>query len=327
MAQKRNRKPRISLFMRIYRVLVLLSVLVIVVAVAWHFTVPAPTTTQYAPAAVLAEVGQQSDSSPSHTKRKEGYYTFLLIGSDDGHGNADSIILASYDSKQGAVNLVSVPRDTLVYRTWSNFPKINAALSKGVDRLAEEVSYTLGVPIDFTVHIGLDAFIDVVDTLGGLDYNVPQDMYHDDEGGFIINLTQGQQHLNGRQTLELVRYRGYATADIGRTQTQQAVLKALAQKMISWESIPKIEEFWNIFQEKVDTTLETSDFLWFAKNILSTPNLEINTHTLEGRGDATYNGYSWCYQLDPQATLRDINTKINPFVEDRTLEDMLLLSS
>ncbi len=323
MARKNKEKP--SLWIRIYRVMVLLSVLVIVCAVAWQFVVPRPVTADYVASPMLAELGVNASVSPEHWVRKSGFYTFLLVGSDDGHGNADSIMVVGYDSESGVLHVVSVPRDTLVYRTWSSFPKINAALGKGLSLLEEEVTYTLGIPIDFTAHIGLDAFIDVVDALGGLDFYVPQDMYHDDEGGFVIDLKEGQQHLDGRQTLELVRFRGYVTADIGRTQTQQAVMKTLAQKVISWENIGKIEEFWSIFQEKVDTSLTTADFIWFAKSVLSTSDLQIITHTLEGKGDAYYNGYAWCYALYPEATVEAVNERINPFVEDRTLEDMVLL--
>lgn len=325
MAQKK-RKKKISLFMRIYRVLVLLSVLVIVVSVAWHFAVPPPAVAEYIPASLVVEEGEEISQATSHIQRKKGYYTFLLVGSDDGHGNADTIMVVGFDTKGGVLNLVSVPRDTLVERSWSKFPKINAAFSKGVETLQEEVTHTLGIPLDFTVVIGLEAFVDVVDALGGIDYHVPQDMYHDDEGGFVIDLKEGTQHLDGRHTLELVRYRGYATADIGRTQTQQEVIRLLLGKLISWNSLGKIEEFLSIYQDRVDTTLATSDILWFAKAVLTSPNLEIATHTLEGRGDVNYNGYAWCYQLDREKTLEVVNTMLSPYEQPRTPEDLHILT-
>ena len=61
-------------------------------------------------------------------KRKEGVYNFLLLGSDKGGGNADTIIVASYDTKSQKVGVLSVPRDTMVDRDWSRNGKINAAL-------------------------------------------------------------------------------------------------------------------------------------------------------------------------------------------------------
>ncbi len=326
--KKRKKKKKLGFFTKLFRVLLLLSVLVIAVSFAWRFYVPTPSQTLSAPASPpsATEESDPIQENPSHYQRKEGFYTFLLVGSDDGHGNADSILVAGLDSKTGEMGLVSVPRDTLVYRTWSNFPKLNAGISKGIETLKNEVSYTLGIPIDFYVHIGLDGFVAVVDQMGGIEYDVPQDMYHDDEGGFVINLKEGYQLLDGRDTLELVRYRGYATADIGRTETQQGVLKALLNKAISWQSFTKFNSFLTIFQEHVDTNLENSDFLWFAKELLENyNNFQLETLTLPGRGDASYNGYTWCYALDPTATLEAVNTHLNPYTTHRTLEDLYLL--
>lgn len=289
---------------------------------AFHYHSPAPSlpsTTTFASAdGTVVEVA---------TGRRSGVYNILLVGSDNGDYNADTIMVAQFDGNTGQVNLISVPRDTLVYRTWSNFPKINAAFSRGIDLLQTEISYTLGVPIDFYVQVGLDAFIAIVDAMGGLEYHVPQDMYHDDEGGFVIDLQEGLQTLDGHQTLELVRYRGYATADIGRTETQQAVLKAMATQLLSVSTLWNWESYWAVFQDYVDTNLSSSDVLWFAKSLLAKrEQFSLYTQTLEGKGNATYNGYSWCYELDKDKTLETVNLYLNPFVDPLTLEDMYLVS-
>lgn len=304
--------------------------LIIVSALAWRFYVPAPSVEQGSniPSQAPNVTSDTLSENSSHYARKDGFYTFLLLGSDDGHGNADSIMMVGFDTTTASVGVISIPRDSLVYREWSSFPKLNAAMGKGLDQLKAEVSYTLGIPIDFHIHIGIDAFIAVVDAMGGLDYYVPQSMYHDDEGGFIINLQEGQQHLDGHQTLELVRYRGYANADIGRTQTQQAVLKALATNLLSWNNFVNIENFIQIFQDHVDTNLSTSDLLWFGKQVFTAAsNLNLFTQTLEGRGDGVYNDYRWCYELDKEKTLEIVNTYLSPYKAPRTAEDLLLVSA
>lgn len=318
-----KRRKRRKLFLRIHKTFVTLAVLIILGTFAWRFYIPIPEMTATPPVATSTS----TLGATSHYVRKDGFYNFLLLGSDDGHGNADTIIVVGLDTRNKSLNLISVPRDTLVYREWSSFPKLNSAMSKGVDKITEEVSYTLGIPIDFYLSIGLDAFVAVVDLLGGVDFDVPETMYHDDDAGFIINLQQGNQWLDGAKTLQLVRYRGYATADIGRTQTQQAVLKLLIQKMVSWKNLTNYQEFIHIFQTYVDTNLETTHFLWFAKSLMSTVNLEVYSQTLEGRGDGVYNSYRWCYELDREKTLSTVNSYINPYTEDRTLEDMHLISA
>lgn len=320
-----RKKKRQAVYLKIHKFFVSISVFFLISLVAYHVFIP--SSTREIPPPVTHLTGEHIEEGSSHYTRKAGFYNFLLIGSDDGHGNADTIMVVSYDSIGEKLNLISIPRDTLVYRTWSNFPKLNAGMSQGIETLKEEVSYTLGIPIDFHVQIGLDAFVDVVDELGGIDFYVPEDMYHDDEGGFIIDLQEGQQWLDGRHTLELVRYRGYVTADIGRTETQQEVLKVLTQKLISWKSFTKIEAFLNIFQEHVTTDISSSDFLWFAKNVLADSELEIHTETLSGRGDGVYGSYRWCYELDSENTLSTVNQYLNPYEIPRTLEDMILVSA
>lgn len=314
---RRVRKKRPSLFLRFYRGLVVVSVLIIVVAVAWRFYIPPPDTAQ-------PDTIDNGQSQDPHQLRKDGFYTFLLVGSDAGDTNADSIMVVGYDTEQGSISVISVPRDTMIYRDWASFPKLNAGMQKGIDQLKAEVSYTLGIPIDFYLHITLDAFVRVVDELGGLDYYVPQDMYHDDQGGFIINLSEGQQHLTGHQTLQLVRYRGYASADIGRTQTQQGVLSALADQLLSLGTLTKVQPFVEIFFQEVSTDLSLSNLLWFAKHTLQVTDLQVTTQTLAGRGDAYVGQYTWCFELDQPNTLSVVNSMLSPFVEDRTLADLML---
>ncbi|MFI3254844.1 MAG: LCP family protein [Eubacteriales bacterium] len=314
MAKERKKKKKFFL-VRLYHTFLYVFLFFLIITFVWQF---------YLPSVVFAEPPQRTSTLEL---RKDGFYTFLLIGSDNGDYNADTIMVVGYDSTTATVNLVSIPRDTLVSRTWSSFPKINASFSKGIDVLAEEVSLTLGIPIDFYVQVGLDAFISVVDTLGGLEFHVPQDMYHDDEGGFIIDLQEGLQVLDGRHALELVRYRGYATADIGRTQTQQAVMKALAEQMMTISNLSKWKSYWEICEEEIKTDLITSDFVWFAQSVLKEKDsFTLQTHTLTGVGNATYNGYTWCFALDKEATVEAVNLYLNPFVTDRTIEDMVILS-
>lgn len=319
-----KRRQRNAVFLRIHKFFVSLAVLFILATVLWHFAIPFYLNMETAPTFATLSV-EKFESS--HYTRNDGVYNFLLVGSDDGHGNADTIMVVQYDSKGESLHLISVPRDTLVERSWSSFPKINASMSQGIETLKEEVSYTLGIPIDFYVHIGLESFIAVVDTLGGIDYNVPVDMYHDDEGGFVIDLQAGEQWLDGRHTLELVRYRGYATADIGRTETQQAVLKLLAQKLLSFSSLTKINDFLTIFEEYVNTDLSKEDFMWFGKQVLLHSDISIYTQTLEGRGDGVSGSTRWCYELYPDNTLETVNTYLNPYKTDRTLEDLTLKSA
>jgi len=312
------------------------STLVVAGYVVWNLWVTPPEVNQGLNVTQIAnKLGQEdassSASNQSPTGRREYCYNILLVGNDDGHGNADTIMLLNYDVPNGSVSLVSIPRDTMVQRDWTRIPKINSAFGYGgVELLKEEIARTLGVPIDYYVRVELAAFVKIVDALDGLDFYVPEDMYHDDDAGFVINLKQGQQHLTGNQVLQLVRYRSYQnqSSDIGRTQMQQQVLTALAKKVLSWNSLTKMESFVQIFNEYVETDLSLSNMLYFAQNALSV-DMEsgFQSCTLEGRGDAVKNGVQWCYELDAERTLEIVNTMLNPYPYDLTLDDMMILKA
>ena len=338
--QKHKKKKSLSnrIFWKFYTVLVILAVVIIGGDIAWSMFVKPPEIA--VPPTIInpdTSSNQNPDASTEDPKepvegalvRKENFYNILLVGCDDGHGNADTIMVAGYDITKGEVNLVSIPRDTMIDRSWSKFPKLNAAFGRGgVDLLRDEISTTLGIPIDFYVTVDLSAFVDIVDAIGGLDFYVPQDMYHDDEGGFIIDLKEGQQTLSGRDTLELVRYRGYSSADIGRTEMQQKVLKALAKQILSWNSITKFNSFIEIFNSNVKTDMSLSDMLYFAQSALSVDmDSGVNTHTLSGRGDAKIGKYDWCYELDSVATVETVNEYLNPYTTPLDLEDMKLVKA
>ncbi|MEG0322221.1 MAG: LCP family protein, partial [Oscillospiraceae bacterium] len=265
--------------------------------------------------------GDESLATPTLLQRKKQFHTFLLMGCDDGNGNADTIMVASYDVKNKQVGLVSVPRDTLV-DVRRTVKKINGAYgSGGIDEVKTEVSTLLGIPIDHYIQIDISAFQAVVTEVGGIDFYVPQDMYHDDGGGFIIDLKEGQQHLNGRQALELVRFRGYPNADIGRIAVQQQFLSAMAKKLLSFSSVTKVRAFADIFATYVKTDLTAGNLAYFAVEAMSLDTATgLKTATLPGDGLTSYKGIDYYYELFPEETLAIINDCLNPYTTPITAD-------
>ena len=309
----------------LYRFAVVLSAIIVLSYAAYKIFVQPPAV----PVPEIPE-GSQGDVSDSKQEtgpeRRDYVWTFLLMGTDDGNGNADTLMVATYDVKEQKVGVVSVPRDTIVDRDWSRYPKINGGYSKGISRVKEEVTHLLGIPIDYYIKVDIKAFVALVDEVDGVDFNVPVDMDYDDPWqNLAIHYKKGMQHLTGQQALEVVRFRhnndmsGYS--DVGRTQTQQALLRAVAKKVLSWNSVPKIAGFVDILNDYVDTDLKAEDMLYFATQALYLDvETGVSTKTLEGRGDATYKGYTWCYELDKDKALADINAMLNPYTTPITDE-------
>lgn len=198
----------------------------------------------------------------------QGRVNILLAGNsadDPGHSGAkltDSIMVVSLDTKNNKAFLLSVPRDLWVRVPGDGHEKINAAYlageaSKfsrsgypegGMGMLEQIVSENLGIPIHYYALIDYNAFRQAVDAVGGIDIvvksNDPRGLYDPNidwqTKGPLVKLSNGPQHLNGRQALDLARARGdsyysygFAGSDFTRTEHQRQMLVALKNKAIS----------------------------------------------------------------------------------------------
>lgn len=330
--RRRQRKQPHTLQVFLIIVLVLLTVCVLVKA----FFLKAPEQKAAELPAQSAASDTDSQQSPeeqaaqealrSHLERKGGFYTILLSGLDDDNGGSDTNILMAVDTVNGYVYGVSIPRDSKAI-IGGKAHKINYAYNKGgTELLASTVSEQLGIPVDYTVCVNLQGFTALVDAIGGVDFEVPINMDYDDPiQGLSIHFKKGMQHLSGADALRVVRFRhnndgtGYGSEDLGRMQTQQKFLKAVAKKMLSFENlISNPRKYAEIFGQYVDTDLSVTDLAWFGMQVLGMGVDKIDFSTLPNEWK-----YPYIY-LDPDETLALVNTYLNPYVEDRTAEDLNL---
>lgn len=248
---------------------------------------------------------------------QDGVYNILICGTDDDGTRTDTIIIAHLDANNHTVALLSIPRDTPVATGNGGLMKINSVYAgggaDGMQRLAARLNSLLGFPVDGYVLVDLEAFKKTVDLVGGVDFDVPQDMnYEDASQNLYIHLQKGMQHLNGEQAMGLVRFRkGYASQDIQRTQVQQQFLKALAKQCLSVSSLTKLKEFADIFAEYVTTNLTTGNMVWFGKELLACDFDSMQAYTAEGEG-VMINGASY-YPLYAGRLLEIVNAAFNPY--------------
>ena len=325
-----------------YKFLVFLSAVIVVIYGASRLLIkPPPMAEEPSPPAV--SVPDQSSAAPNRPdasqpvpvsrERRPGVYNFLLLGRDRESANTDTIIIVSYDTVEQKIGMTSIPRDTVVRRDWSKYYKINLAYAaKGPDMLKQEIKNTFGIPIDYYIHINLKGFVALVDELQGVDVYIPEDMNYDDPFQDLhIHYTKGNHHLNGQQAMEVVRFRdnndGTGYTDVGRAEMQRQVLVNLAKKVLSWNSLTRVNAFLNIFQKYVTTDLTVDQMAWFAgKAIQFDMDSGLTQVTLEGRGDGRINGYNqWCYVFEAEDILPALNATINPYDQDLTADDLDLL--
>ena len=265
----------------------------------------------------------QTDTQDTHTERKESFYTILLSGVDDGNGGSDTNILLAVDAKNDSIYGVSIPRDTKAIVN-GRACKINAAYNiGGMELMAEVVSNQLGIPVDYTILVDLKGFKQLVDAIGGVQFYVPVNMYYDDPvQNLSIHFSKGMQHLTGAEALKVVRFRhnndgtGYGNEDIGRMQTQQNFLKAVAKQTLTLSNLNKVDNFVKIFQQNVETDLTLGNLAWLGKEVIGMGVDALEFSTLPGNWKSPY------IYLDKDETLTLVNTYLNPYVEDRTAKDL-----
>ena len=306
---------------------VLLTILFVAVAlVAGYKCLVRPPETDV-PSSDL-EASSNEEVQTSANSRKDYFYTILVYGTDDDNGGSDTNILVGFDGKNGTVSCVSIPRDTAIHLNGKT-PKFNYAFnSGGHEQARESAGDMLGIPVDFYIGVDLQAFVDLVNAIGGVDFEVPINMNYDDPYQDLhIHFNKGMQHLSGEDALKVVRFRhnndgsGYGTEDIGRITTQQAFLKAVAQKMLQPANLVKVGDYVKIFQQYVDTNLKLSDMAWFGEQLIGMGTGNVSFYTLPGAWSDSRNRY----MLDADATLDMVNRCLNPYVTDRTAEDLNLV--
>lgn len=238
---------------------------------------------------------------------KKERFTVLLVGVDRRPGettlsNTDTLLVASINTVNGKVALLSIPRDTQVTIPGYGKDKINVAarVSKGLNTTTALIQSLTGQPIDGYVLADFAGFKKIIDTLGGITVSVEKDMYYvtGDATDGVINLKKGAQHLNGQQALQYARFRQDALADISRTVRQQTVLRAMEKEFLQVKTVPKLPWLIPQMSKSVETNLTLAQ-LWSLTNVLlHFERPEISSQTLPGNF-LTENGISY-WKVDPQ---------------------------
>ncbi|WP_341301666.1 LCP family protein [Lysinibacillus sp. FSL H8-0500] len=238
--------------------------------------------------------------------------SILFVGVDDSdkreqgsdNSRSDALILATLNNKTNSVKMLSIPRDSYVYIPGVGFKdKITHAHAfGGTLTTIETVEELFDIPIDYYVRMNFNAFIDVVDALGGIEVEVPYALHELDEfDKYTINLESGLQHLNGSEALALARTRKL-DSDIERGKRQQEILSAIIKKTASVESITKYDDVIKALGDNMKTDMTFAEMKSFL-SYLTQGVPRIDSLTLDGQDDTSTGIYY--YQLE-QSSVREI---------------------
>ena len=241
------------------------------------------------------EPGLDPNSSSTDEFIKGGRQNILLLGMDAGtigakeehnRHRSDTIIVVSLDKKNKDVKILSIPRDTRIRLGGFGIQKINAATAfGGADLAVKTVKDFLGVPIHNYVVVKLSSFRNIVDVLDGVDIDIKEEMkYSDPAGGIYIDLSPGQQVLDGDKAEQFVRYREYPDADVGRVKAQQQFMEALIDKALRPATILKLPKIIDVVQENVETDIQPLEFASLANFGRQIKQDDIKMYMIPGEG-------------------------------------------
>jgi LCP family protein required for cell wall assembly len=207
---------------------------------------------------------------------------FLVVGSDSreelddltnfgsaGGQRGDVIMLVKVDRSTGDATILSIPRDLWVDIPGYGENKINAAYAYGGPSLmVQTIQENLGIPINHYVEVGFAGFMAIVDEVGGIEIDFPNDARDLSSG---LSVSAGTQTLDGEQALAYARSRKYQELqngswvsvdanDIGRTHRQQEVVGAILHQLKSPSTVTEAGQIASAVSQHllIDTRLAES---------------------------------------------------------------------
>lgn len=258
------------------------------VAIVFLFFVAAAAGALFASTSLLDKEDPKAEEEHLLTAKDKA--TIMIMGVDqraDDVGRSDTLMVTMIDPKKNKAALLSVPRDTRVKIKGHGYDKINAAYAYGGHKLSEStVEGLLGVRIDHYIIINTHSFQRIIDALGGIDINVEKRMYYedpwDDDGGLLIDLQPGKQHMDGKTAVTYVRYRD-EEGDIGRIDRQQKFMKAVVEKLASPAVVTRLPAVIKEVMDSIETDLSFRQLLEFAGTLKNAQKNGLKTDMVPGR--------------------------------------------
>ncbi len=305
---------------------------------------PAVVVSQPPIITVNPETGEEETIPPAaeqpavSSRKSADFYTILLVGTDTSSDSTDTMMLISYDVTNQRATVMSIPRDMLVNAFGTDrYTRINSVYAaygggdRGMDALTVEVAQLVGFMPDYRVFVSWEMVGQMVDAIGGVEYDVPFHMEYDDPTQDLhIYIEKGVQRLDGNLAMQLVRWRknnpGVASgggngSDLTRLQIQQGFLKATLKQTLQIKNVGRIDDIARLFAENVEGDLKVENILWFAsKAVFGGLNVDsVEFLTMPWKNANPY----LC--PDEEGLLALVNEKLNPFVEDITADRLDLI--
>lgn len=254
------------------------------------------------------------------------YVLVLGVSTDLKTELTDTIMLAGYNPKTQKAFLLSIPRDTFIGEDIDKAKpsdKINSLYSaESVDKTILAVEQIININIDYYVTIKTEMLIKIVDSIGGVEFDVPIDMkYGDKTQNLYINLKKGKQLINGEKAEQLLRFRHnddgssypteYGDNDYGRMRTQREFVEETIKQCLEIKDIETLKSIIETVFDDIETNIELPiifSYLVYAYEF-NFENLSMN----QLPGKSVYKNKLWVFEKDLVETQKVLNTLLIDF--------------
>ncbi|MCA1011258.1 LCP family protein [Halobacillus halophilus] len=255
--------------------------------------------------------GEKSQKRESEVNPEYDDISVLFVGIDDsekrssgGNRNAlsDALVLATFNDNNKSIKMVSIPRDSYTYIPEIGYKdKITHAHAfGGIDATVETVEKMFDIPVDYYVRLNFNSFIEVVNSIGGITYDVPFDITEQnsaDKDG-AIELEEGYQKLNGEEALALARTRKY-DSDLARGERQMELIQEIARQTMTTSSLNNFGDILNSINDNLKTNLTFEEMISFKDYFFDKQGMTFDKMQLNGEGGKV-DGV-WYYQVKEES--------------------------
>lgn len=277
--------------------LIFLSLILVVVPVIFAILLLKSSQGAFEHSLNTSDTSRESSIRESKINPSKDPISILFLGIDDNSGRqkngqsteqsrTDAMILSTFNADKEQIRMLSIPRDTISYiPEVGYYDKITHAHAyDGPTASMDSVEATLNVPVDYYVRINMEAFVDAVDELGGIEYDVPYNISEpntNDTGK--IKVKKGHQKLNGDEALAVARTR-HQDSDLKRGQRQMDLIKKLFIKAQKADSFSKLDDVIEIVEKNAKHNLSYKEVKALATSYLK-DDVKIKSKQLEGQDD------------------------------------------
>ncbi|MDQ3655321.1 MAG: LCP family protein [Chloroflexota bacterium] len=247
-------------------------------------------------------------------------FTVLVMGVDARPGSPidigvrpDVLMLVRFDPTTQSCRALSVPRDTRVELPGYGQSKINHALMVG--GIPYQILVTedfLDVEIDHYLLIDFVAFEQIVDSVGGITVDVPEDLTKNDQ----LHFTEGTQAFDGEEALAYARFRSGPEADRARIQRQWGVLSSIADEMEGRDLVSQVSQVTTTIDDHLRTDLPAADMTSIAK-------VYGGTCSSMGMESISMMAGTWVHFDDPILGRTEVYNFVEPAVVERHVDELL----